>query len=234
MLRSAELVVKNERSLYCLRMPRVTEQYRASRRAEIIAAAARLFAVNGFHATSMADIITECGLSAGAVYRYFRSKEELIGSVAETGLSSADDAFDKLLADGAVPSPEQAVTAMIRAISGPIAHDPVIGVDLTRIGVQVWAEAVRNPELAARASEVYQRLRGYFAEVARRGQAAGTLPTDAVPEQMGAIMLSLVQGFIVQRLLVSDTTTDGYLAGMTALLSPTPSGSEPHRAAQGR
>lgn len=209
-------------------MPRVTEQYRAGRRAEIIAAAARLFAANGFHATSMADIIAACGLSAGAVYRYFRSKEELIGSVAETALSTADDAFAKLLAGDAVPSPEQAVTAMIRAICGPIAHDPATGVDLTRIGVQVWAEAVRSPELAARTNEVYQRLRGHFAEVARRGQAAGTLPVDAAPEQMGAIMLSLVQGLILQRLLMTDTTTDGYLAGMNALLSPTPQAARPY------
>jgi AcrR family transcriptional regulator len=203
-------------------MPRVTEQYRADRRAEIVAAAARLVATNGFHATSMADIISECGLSAGAVYRYFRSKDELIGAVAETALSTADEAFARLLADNAVPSPEQAVAAMIKLISGPIANDPLTGVDLTRIGLQVWAEALRSPELSARANEVYRRLRGHFAEVARRGQAAGTLPADAAPEQMGATMLSLVQGFILQRLLVTDTDTDGYLAGMKALLSPTP------------
>src|SRR3954447_19578969 len=102
-------LVKNERSLYCRSMPRVTEQYRASRRAEIVAAAARLFSVNGFHATSMADIISESGLSAGAVYRYFRSKEELIGYVAETALSTADETFDTLLADGGAPSPDEAI-----------------------------------------------------------------------------------------------------------------------------
>jgi AcrR family transcriptional regulator len=207
-------------------MPRVSEQHRAGRRAEIVAAAARLFAANGFHATSMADIISECGLSAGAVYRYFRSKNELVAAVAETALSTADEAFDKLLAGDAVPSPAQAVTALITAITDRIAHDPATDVDLTRIGVQAWAEALRSPELATRADDVYRRLRGHFAEVARRGQAAGHLPADAVPEQLGAAMLSLVQGFILQRLLVTDTDTDGYLAGMTALLSTTPFSTE--------
>ncbi|RAK28438.1 TetR family transcriptional regulator [Actinoplanes lutulentus] len=187
-----------------------------------MAAAARLVATNGFHATSMADIISESGLSAGAVYRYFRSKEELIGSVAETALSTADEAFADLLADGATPSPEQAVTAMITAITDRIVCDPVTGIDLTRIGMQVWSEALRNPELSARANEVYRRLRGNFAEVVRRRQAAGTLPADADPEQVGAAMLSLVQGFILQRLLVTDTDTGGYLAGMRVLLSGTP------------
>jgi AcrR family transcriptional regulator len=208
-------------------MPRVTEQYRASRRAEIVDAAAQLFAVNGFHATSMADIIRESGLSAGAVYRYFRSKEELIGAVAETALTTADETFETLLSDGAAPSPEQAITAIIQTITDQIVRDPSIGLDVTRIGVQAWGEALRSPELAVRVNDVYRRLRGYFAEVARRWQAAGRLPADAEPEQVGAAMLSLVQGFVLQRLLLSDTDADNYLAGVKALLA-TPSETGAH------
>ncbi|GAA3347299.1 TetR/AcrR family transcriptional regulator [Amorphoplanes nipponensis] len=201
-------------------MPRVSEQYRTNRRGEIVVAAARLFAANGFHATSMADIIGASGLSAGAVYRYFRSKEELIGAVAEQALSAADETFALLLADGATPSPTDVLTAVLEAVSERIADHPVLGVDVTRIGVQVWAEALRSPELAARADEVYRRLRGYFSESARRWQAAGHLGADAVPEQVGAAMLGLVQGFVLQRLLVAGTDTEGYLAGVRALLGP--------------
>ena len=200
-------------------MPRVTEQYRASRRAEIIASAARLFSVNGFHATSMADIITGTGLSAGAVYIYFRSKEDLIAAVAETALTVADEAFAALLADGAAPSPEHALATMIHAISERITGDSGTGVDISRIGVQVWAEALRSPQLADRANEVYQRLRGHFAEVARRWQAVGKLPSDAVPNEVAAVMLGLAQGFVVQRLLVRGTDSEAYLAGARALLS---------------
>jgi AcrR family transcriptional regulator len=199
------------------RMPRVTEQYRAGRRAQIVAAAARLFAVNGFHATSMADIITACDLSAGAVYRYFSSKEELIAAVAEAAVRTAEEAFAVLLADGAAPSPHEALTAMLHVITERIAQDSDSGVDLTRIGVQAWAEALRSPQFAARADEVFRRLRGQFAEVARRWQAAGNLSARAVPDQVGAALLSLVQGFVLQRLLMNDTDVDGYLAGAAAL-----------------
>src|SRR4051812_44493868 len=101
-------------------MPRVTEEYRASRRAEILAAAAQLFATNGFHATSMADIISAAGLSAGAVYRYFRSKEELIAAVAETALSAAEETFATLLAGGAAPPPEEVITAIIKTTIGRV------------------------------------------------------------------------------------------------------------------
>jgi len=203
-------------------MPRVSEDYRAGRRAEIMAAAARLFAANGFHATSMADIISEAGLSAGAVYRYFRSKEELIAAVAETALMTADDIFGKLLADGATPAPAQAVTMLIEGINARVVIDPTTDADLTRIGVQVWAEALRSPDLATRANTVYLRLRANFAEIARRWQRAGNLAADADPEQVGAAMLSLVQGYMLQRLLISGTGMDGYLAGVNALLAAPP------------
>ncbi|MEU4564308.1 TetR/AcrR family transcriptional regulator [Actinoplanes sp. NPDC023936] len=197
-------------------MPRVSEQHRATRRAEIITAAVRLFATNGFHATTMADIIGAAGLSAGAVYRYFSSKEELIAAVAEEALAAADETFRDLLADGAAPPPGRALAAILAAINDRIADHPATGFDLTRIGVQVWAEALRSPAVAVRVDEVYRRLRGNFAEVARRW----TLPAGTDPEQVGAAMLGLAQGFVVQRLLLAGTDTTGYLAGVTALLAP--------------
>ncbi|GIE83441.1 TetR family transcriptional regulator [Actinoplanes philippinensis] len=200
-------------------MPRVTESHRAERRAEILAAAARLFADNGFHATSMAGIIAESGLSAGAVYRYFRSKEELIGAVAEFVMSTADQVFEQLLAEEATPSPGDVTSAMVEGVAGRLIHDPVIGADMTRLAVQIWSEALRNPDVLARVSHVVVRLRGHCAEVARRWQDAGNLPADVAPDQVGAAMLSLVQGYILQRLLLPETDASYYVAGVRALLS---------------
>ncbi len=199
-------------------MPRVSDEYRTTRRAEIVGAAGRRFNRNGFHSTSMADIIEESGLSAGAVYRYFESKEEIIGAVAETALRNADAIFAGLLAEGAVPSPTRAVTTVLENLVAQSADDPETGQDLTRIALQVWAESLRNPDLHRRAGEASGQLRAQFAEVARRWQAAGNLPPDAVPEHLGAAMLGLTQGFLLQRLLVPDTTLAGYASGLRALL----------------
>src|SRR5689334_6249736 len=59
-------------------VPRLTDERREARRAEIVAAARRCFARDGFHQTSMPDIAREAGMSAGAFYRYFPSKEDVI------------------------------------------------------------------------------------------------------------------------------------------------------------
>jgi AcrR family transcriptional regulator len=203
-------------------MPRVTDQYRATRRAEIVSAAGRLFADNGFHSTSMADIIAESGLSAGAVYRYFRSKEEIIGAAAEGALGTADEIFARLLADNATPSPAYAMTTVLESLLTPASFAAGTDQSRTRIAVQVWAEALRSPDLGRRTGDVLIRLREQYAEVARRWQAAGGLPATAVPEQVGAAMLGLTQGLLLQHLLLPGTTVASYAEGVQALLGASP------------
>ena len=67
-------------------MPKVSAQYRDERRAHILAAARRCFVRDGFHQTSMQDLVREAGMSSGAVYRYFASKDAMIVAIAEENL----------------------------------------------------------------------------------------------------------------------------------------------------
>jgi TetR/AcrR family transcriptional regulator, repressor for uid operon len=64
-------------------MRRANVQLQADRRGEILAAAQTCFARAGFHQTSMQEICTEAGMSPGNLYRYFRSKEDIIAGIAE-------------------------------------------------------------------------------------------------------------------------------------------------------
>ena len=77
----------------------------------------------------------------------------------------------------------------------------------------------RRARRDGRAGAAFGRLRIHYAEVARRWQAAGNLPASAVPQQVGAAMLGLTQGFLLQHLLIPDTTIDAYTAGVQALLT---------------
>src|SRR5437867_13411210 len=62
-------------------MPKVTEAHLEARRQQIMDAAAACFCRNGCHHSTMHDICRQAELSAGAVYRYFSSKEEIIESM---------------------------------------------------------------------------------------------------------------------------------------------------------
>src|SRR3989304_4862304 len=64
-------------------MPKVLPEYLELRRQQILDAAAACFVRRGFPRTTMQDICDEAGLSPGAVYRYFPSKEEIIEAMSE-------------------------------------------------------------------------------------------------------------------------------------------------------
>jgi AcrR family transcriptional regulator len=63
------------------RRPAVSEKDKLHRRDEIMVAAKKVFAHNGFHATTIADIAKEAGLAYGWIYQYFDSKEELFDAL---------------------------------------------------------------------------------------------------------------------------------------------------------
>ncbi|MGY1669849.1 TetR/AcrR family transcriptional regulator [Geodermatophilus sp. SYSU D00710] len=188
-------------------MPRVSESHLAARRDQILDAATARFAANGFQATGMADVIAASGMSAGAVYRYFRSKDELIAAIVDRILGEAAVRFEALLEEDAAPDPVDAVAAAVRMVADVAAREPV---DVTRVAVQAWGEALRNPAVHAVVDRAYRTIRGYFVEVARRGQAAGRLPADADPLHLGATMFSTVIGFLLQRLLLGDVDPAAY------------------------
>jgi AcrR family transcriptional regulator len=200
-------------------MPKVSEEHRATRRLEILAAACRCFARDGFHATSIADIITESSLSAGSVYLYFKSKNEIISAVVDMTLSTADELFATLLADDATPSPEQTVAFMLDAVMERAVDHPILQVDMSRVALHAWAEALRDPDIADRIEQTLRHLRGQYARVARRWQAAGHIDPDTDPEHIGAVLLGVIHAFALQRLLIPGTDPAQYLSGVRALFT---------------
>ncbi|MDX6247940.1 MAG: hypothetical protein QOF10_1300 [Kribbellaceae bacterium] len=198
-------------------MPKVTAEHRLARRAQIVAAARSCVAEQGFHKTTMADVIRESGLSAGAVYGYFKSKDEIVAAIADEALGSIDKLFDELLAR---PEPLTPVGALQTVLEHVIFLAEQPGGDVTRIAVQAWAEALHNEAIHATASSKYLLLRGYFVEIARRAQADGTIDADTDPEYIAQVLFGMLPGFILQRLLLGDVTPATYTAGLAALLRP--------------
>lgn len=206
--------VKSERSFYDLHMPRVSEAYLAARREQILAAARRCFSRNGFHATSMQDVITEAGLSVGAVYRYFQSKDELRTAVAEETVSAILSELSAVAGhEPPLPVPD-AMTLVVDVIEPRVTGaDPV-----ARLAVQAWSEALRDEDLADFVHGKVTAIRSTFETLARRAQQAGHLPPETDPAAVGAVLLAVVPGYIVQRMLTGRPDRETFVAGLRALL----------------
>jgi AcrR family transcriptional regulator len=205
-------LVKNERSLYFDGVPRVSAEHLAARRRQILDAARRCFLRNGFHSTSMQDVIAEAGLSVGAVYRYFRSKNEIIAAIAEEYAEHVKQIFGGL-SDPDGPGLNEVMSRAVELIEENVGPDGMM-----RLAVQVWAEAMRDPAVHEVAGRIYGIMRGNFEALARHAVGAGELPPGTDPEAVGAALFSLILGYALQRMLTGRPDPDTYRTGLRSLL----------------
>jgi AcrR family transcriptional regulator len=203
-------------------MPRITPERREAKRAQIVAAARRCFARDGFHQTSMPDIAAAAGVSAGAPYRYFASKEEIILAIAADAFRLIFEPMERVALVADAPSLGDLVSASLEALSVETVTDAagqVVPVEeLLRCVVQTWSELLRNEAVHARAFEGFERVRRTIADALRRGQAAGAVPT-VEPENGARIVIGLLHGFLLQRVAFGLTDTAGYNDTVRGLLN---------------
>lgn len=119
---SSVILVKNGQPFYIDLMPRVSDEHLNRRRRQIMEAALRCFARKGFHDTTLQDVFRESGLSAGAVYRYFKSKDELVQAIAAELTGPATAMLEWALAQDQVPGADEiagGLAAHLQELSGP-------------------------------------------------------------------------------------------------------------------
>jgi AcrR family transcriptional regulator len=197
-------VKTNVRSLCFAAMPRVSEEHLEARRRQILDAARRRFTANGFHSTSMQDVLKESGLSAGAVYRYFASKEDIIGAIAEEAVGDIRRAFESGADD--VPLGEL-IDRALRAVDDRANLD-----DVGRLALQVWAEAARSETLRRRIAHVVEEARAALRERIERQYG------DAVDaEATAAVVTALLPGFIHAKTVVGDMDPERFRRGLDGL-----------------
>jgi AcrR family transcriptional regulator len=192
-------------------MPRVSEEHLTARREQILAAARTCFLSKGLHNTSMQDLIQEAGLSVGAVYRYFKSKNEIINAIAGT-VAGGIQRHIEAVAEERLPlveSLERILDAVDEQI-GPGGSLP--------IALQIWAEATLDPAIGEIVRERYSGMRRGFQTVVEHLVESGELPADTNIEGVTSAFYSLMPGFALQRLLTGTPDRETYLTGVRALI----------------
>jgi AcrR family transcriptional regulator len=144
----------------------------------------------------MADIVTESGLSNGAIYRYFASKEEIVVAVCEQG----SDALPKALT--------------VEAVNGLLEHIRTLARDKghARLVAQIYAEAALSPALA----QIVQR------QLSAMRAAVADLITDDYPngdaEQMAEAFVAVCTGYSEQLAVRGDLDPAPFARALMAIL----------------
>ncbi len=163
-------------------MPKLSDIQQEERRARILDAAERCFARAGFHRTTMQDICKEAGVSPGALYIWFASKEALIA-----GLSARNR--DEVLASfSALAEADNFAAGMAQVLEACILNQPR---EKSVLCLEIGAEATRNPAVAETLNRFDQTVCAALTELldkaAREGRISPTMPTRDLAEAMHVI-----------------------------------------------
>ncbi len=155
-------------------MARVTEAHVEARRNQILDAAWSCFAKRGFHQTTMQDIATDAGISAGAIYRYYASKEAVLAAITERNT----ERYAELLAD--IRSEAKEPMAMLDAIGQTMLatfEDPMFETN-TRLDIEVRPETLRNDVLRERFRQQLEFWRKSLVVLLQEARDKGELRRD--------------------------------------------------------
>jgi AcrR family transcriptional regulator len=193
-------------------VPKVSDAHREARRQQIIEAAVACFAREGFHRTSMQDIITQSRLSAGAIYRYFAGKDAIVEAIAEERHAHESTLLARAIAqDDLAAGFRQLAHAYFDWLRDPRERRR------RRVTVQIWAEALRNKHVAGIMHRgVAQRIPA--TKALRAAQRRGRLSTSLDPDALSRFMLAVIQGFVLQQAWEPSVDIDRFLGVVDAVI----------------
>ena len=197
-------------------MARVTEAHVEARRNQIVDAAWACFARKGYHQTTMQDIASEAGISAGAIYRYYPSKEAVLKAINDRSqeMSRAMVEWARSQAQGPL-----GVLGVIGQAMYSIFNDPMFDA-ATRVNIEIWPEFIRNEELAARLRQEFTFWRTVVSQLLREAQERGEVRAGVDPEAVSILLICAWEGLRNLRLVDRESfTIERQLAAILALLS---------------
>jgi AcrR family transcriptional regulator len=197
-------------------VPRITEERREARRDQVLEAARACLQEHGLEAVSMEMIIDRSGLSTGAVYGYFKGKDQIINAVIADGTAAMAETLEPVLTNPDPPPFPEFLGEVLCAVVGFGRHKKG---DIDRLAVSLhgWSHAHSDPELKAATRASYSALRRSFRDVVRRWQAAGTFDPAADPEAMAELLTSITLGFVAQRALAGSAGVTAHVTAVEAL-----------------
>ena len=156
---------------------------------KILEAAAKCFSEGGYAKTTMDKIAEEAGVSKGALYWHFKSKEELFVELKERSIAKARKQFEKLFAQKK-PFDIKLREAIGLYISFLVPENR----EVARLNAEFLAEAPKIPKLNDMLKDQYEMFRSLIASTISEAIEKGELRKDIDPEIVSLILLAMLDG----------------------------------------
>jgi AcrR family transcriptional regulator len=187
-------------------------EVRGTARERLLDAAARVFAERGYRAASVEDVAVEAGVTKGALYWNFKSKEDVLFA----------------LLDERVDQPVQALIEHARATAGDeattrIVSETMAGVmdeqrQMMLLTIEYWSLAARDPVLQERYVTRQRAFRESVAHAVAAYSQATEVPLGMPASQLATALVSLASGLAMERIVDPESVPDNLLGEILALI----------------
>ncbi|MFZ4809074.1 MAG: TetR/AcrR family transcriptional regulator [Hyphomicrobiaceae bacterium] len=203
-------------------MPRLKPSTQVARQERILDAAEACFARAGFHRTTMQDIASGAGVSLGALYVYFKSKEALIAGIAERDRSKLQREFA-----GLADAPD-----LVAAIGKLGEHYTVEEPQYKRVlCLEIGVEATRNEAVGQIFRSVDRFVLDGFTQLFERARADGRIDPALDTRTIAMVLAVLGDGLFWRRAIDPDfdakSVMPAILAILGGMLNPTGAAAQP-------
>jgi len=164
---------------------KINPQKRDERRRQILQAAGRCFARDGFRGASISDICKEADISPGHLYHYFENKEAIVKEIAEASVAEADMHLELMSSEVDPINTLVSKVEMARARQRDATHFLVF---------DMLAEAGHDPSIAKILRDSNRAMRSRLAAFLKKGQDGGYVDRTLDPDLAAAVLISAVDG----------------------------------------
>jgi len=172
-------------------MPRISPEHEQAVRTRILDAAIKVFGELGYERASIQDVVRESGLSVGAVYTYFKGKEDLFLTACACEAERETELLQLRLSELGT------LTDRLR-VAVDWAVDVAIG-EMTAKGAMIhaWSRGDTVPELHAMLHKQREDSLSFARRLLGDAVAAGELPVWIDVDSVAAAFMTLTSGFLV-------------------------------------
>ncbi|MBI5749274.1 MAG: TetR/AcrR family transcriptional regulator [Nitrospinae bacterium] len=161
------------------------------RRQQILESAIRCISRQGYHQTTMDDIASEAGLSKGALYWYFKSKDEILTAMCR---QQCDEHLQILshFADQNMSIKELALKTGDKILESLI-NEP----EQCKMSFEFWALTDENEQVKRSQYEVHKIWQETVSNLIKSGIKKGEIKPDVNVKELSIALLAIFDGIII-------------------------------------
>lgn len=193
-------------------MPKVSEAHKEKMRRKIRESAKKLFLAKGYRAVTMKDIVTESGLSFGAVYSYYRHPSDIFLILKQEEILSEQQDYQEILT---ATTKEAFIEQFLSFLTKRLAN---LQDTLVPVTYDYLTFVEKGPHHSAISELVYKQLQKQIYDTLKQGEKTGLI-TSVDTEAIANFLLVYVEGLYFQQAFVDQPATEKSLNSLAFVLT---------------